>query len=38
VREILGQKELIGSVFDDWINGNSISHNPLIYIDQVVLS
>ena len=28
----LGQKELICCVFDDWIDGKSIGHDPLIYI------
>jgi hypothetical protein len=24
--------------FDDWIDGNSIGHDPLVYIEGVVLS
>jgi hypothetical protein len=36
-RGVKGQKELIDWFFDDWIDGNSIGHDPLIIIEGVGL-
>jgi hypothetical protein len=30
--------EVVDWFFDDWIDGSSIGHGPLIYIEGVVLS
>jgi hypothetical protein len=32
-RGVEGQKELIDWFLFDWIDGNSIGHNPLIYME-----
>jgi hypothetical protein len=37
-RGVKRQKELIDWFFDDWIDGNSISRDPPIYMEGVVLS
>jgi hypothetical protein len=33
-----GKSSRLICLYDDWIDGKSISHDPLIYIEGVVLS
>jgi hypothetical protein len=33
-----GKRNRLIYLFDDWIDGNSIGHDPLIYIEGAVLS
>jgi hypothetical protein len=33
-----GKKSRLICLYDDWIDGNSIGHDPFIYIEGVVLS
>jgi hypothetical protein len=37
-KEKRGKKSRLICLYDDWIDENSISHDPLIYIEGVVLS
>jgi hypothetical protein len=36
-QEKRGKRNKLICLFDDWIDGNSIGHDPLIYIEGVVL-
>jgi hypothetical protein len=33
-----GKRNILICLYDDWIDGNSIGYDPLIYIEGVVLS
>jgi hypothetical protein len=36
--EKMGKRSRLIYLYDDWIDGNSIGHDPLIYIEGLVLS